>query len=148
MYLQLCPISAMCMQRYQSRLSGRLSACVQVSQLGAMAAPALMMLTQLPSAASVPFFVWGPTAIGAGLLLWLLPDTLGASIPASVQVRPCQLAAFCPPQSQALTCRTWTYSQAVKPVCAMRSLCTMSAESGCCLLGYWILFHSTQSPFH
>ncbi len=76
----------MYMQRYQSCLSGRPSACVQVSQLGAMAAPALMMLTQLPSAASVPFFVWGPTAIAAGLLLWLLPDTLGASIPASVQV--------------------------------------------------------------
>ena len=78
----------LCMQRDQSCLSGRSSACVQVSQLGAMAAPALMMLAQLPSAASVPFFVWGPTAIAAGLLLWLLPDTLGASIPASVQVRP------------------------------------------------------------
>ncbi|KAA6423242.1 MAG: hypothetical protein FRX49_06694 [Trebouxia sp. A1-2] len=62
-----------------------LAAAAQVSQVGAMAAPALMMLTQLPSAASVPFFVWGPTAIAAGLLLWLLPDTLGASIPASVQ---------------------------------------------------------------
>ena len=66
-----------------------------------MAAPALMMLTQLPSAASVPFFVWGPTAIAAGLLLWLLPDTLGASIPASVQVRALPVGCFCYPQSQA-----------------------------------------------
>ncbi|DBA92174.1 TPA: hypothetical protein ACH3X1_015889 [Trebouxia sp. C0004] len=65
-----------------------LAAAAQASQLGAMAAPALMMLTQLPSAASVPFFVWGPTAVVAGLLLWLLPDTLGASIPTSVQVSP------------------------------------------------------------
>lgn len=62
-----------------------LAAAAQVSQVGAMAAPALTMLTQLPSAASVPFFVWGPTTIAAGLLLWLLPDTLGASVPASVQ---------------------------------------------------------------
>ncbi len=78
----------MCIQRYHSRLSVKACVFVQVSQVGAMAAPALMMLTQLPSAASVPFFVWGPTAIAAGLLLWLLPDTLGACIPASVQVRP------------------------------------------------------------
>ena len=54
--------------------------------MGALAAPAMMMLTQLPSAASAPFFVWGPTAIAAGLLMWLLPDTLGASVPEYVQV--------------------------------------------------------------
>ncbi len=60
--------------------------CMQTAQVGAMAAPAMMMLNQLPSAASVPFFVWGPTAIAAGLLMWLLPDTLGASVPETIQV--------------------------------------------------------------
>ena len=51
-----------------------------------MAASAMMVLTQLPAAATVPFIVWGPTTIAAGLLLWLLPDTLGASMPETVQV--------------------------------------------------------------
>ena len=53
-----------------------------------MAASAMMMLMlmQLPAAASVPFFVWGPTTIAAGLLIWLLPDTFGASMPETVQV--------------------------------------------------------------
>ena len=51
-----------------------------------MAAPAIMMLTQLPAAASVPFFVWGPITTAAGVLMWLLPDTLGASTPETMQV--------------------------------------------------------------
>lgn len=51
-----------------------------------MVAPAMMMLTQLPAAASVPFLVWGPVTIAAALLLWLLPDTLGTSIPETMQV--------------------------------------------------------------
>ena len=55
--------------------------------MGAMAAPAMMMLTQLPAAASVPFFVWGPVTVAAALLLWLLPDTLGTSIPDTMQVQ-------------------------------------------------------------
>ena len=55
--------------------------------MGAMAAPAMMMLTQLPAAASVPFFVWGPVTVADALLLWLLPDTLGTSIPDTMQVQ-------------------------------------------------------------
>ncbi len=94
-----------------------------------MAAPAVMMLTQLPSPASVPFFVWGPTAIAAGLLLWLLPDTLGASIPASVQVRALPVGCFLLSPVASLDV------QSVKPVCAVLSLYTMPAESGGCLLG-------------
>ena len=46
----------------------------------------MMMLTQLPAAAAVPFFVWGPVTVAAALLLWLLPDTLGSSIPETMQV--------------------------------------------------------------
>lgn len=47
----------------------------------------MMMLTQLPAAASVPFFVWGPVTVAAALLLSLLPDTLGTSIPETMQVQ-------------------------------------------------------------
>ena len=60
---------------------------MQTAQFGAMTAPAMMMLTQLPAAASVPFLVWGPVTVAAALLLWLLPDTLGTSIPETMQVQ-------------------------------------------------------------
>lgn len=59
---------------------------LQAGHVGAMAGPAMMMLTQLPAAASVPFFVWSPVTIAAALLLSLLPDTLGSSIPETMQV--------------------------------------------------------------
>ena len=66
---------------------------MQATQVGALAAPAMMMLTQLPAAAAVPFFVWGPTAVAAGLLIWLLPDTLGTSLPETIQVMLARVAA-------------------------------------------------------
>jgi hypothetical protein len=34
---------------------------------------------------------------------------------------------FCHPESQALMCGAWTHGRAVEPVCAVLSLCTMSA---------------------
>jgi len=42
-----------------------------------------------------------------------------------------QACTLCYPQLQALTRRAWTHSQAMKPICAVLSVCTMSAESGC-----------------
>lgn len=78
-YLHSCPSAHL-------PFTNEVGKAVQVSQVGALAAPAMMLLTQLPSAASAPFFVWGPTAVAAGLLMWLLPDTLGASVPEYVQV--------------------------------------------------------------
>ncbi|KAL3156934.1 hypothetical protein ABBQ38_001196 [Trebouxia sp. C0009 RCD-2024] len=65
--------------------NGALITTAQAGHVGAMAGPAMMMLTQLPAAASVPFFVWGPVTIAAALLLSLLPDTLGSSVPETMQ---------------------------------------------------------------
>ncbi len=58
-------------------------------------------------------------------------DKTGTLTGSEVSHSICLHMPYCCPQSQALTPRAWTHGRAVKPVCAMLSLCTMSAVSGC-----------------
>eukprot|EP00878_Enallax_costatus_P038637 GHUV01044027.1.p2 GENE.GHUV01044027.1~~GHUV01044027.1.p2 ORF type:complete len:144 (+),score=15.71 GHUV01044027.1:433-864(+) len=61
----------------------------QASRLGSIAAPFMLMLgTQLNivSAAFIPYMVFGGVSALAGLLVLLLPETLGAPMPESMEV--------------------------------------------------------------
>ena len=71
------------------------------------------------------------------LLLPFLPPFLLSPFCCPLSVVPFLLSLFCCPLSvvpfllQALMRRAWTHGRAVKPVCAVLSLCAMSAVSRC-----------------
>ncbi|XP_013411592.1 solute carrier family 22 member 15 [Lingula anatina] len=60
-----------------------ISFCASVSRLGAVIAPQILALRHIYK--PLPFIVWGTLTIATALLPFLLPETLGLSLPQTLE---------------------------------------------------------------
>jgi hypothetical protein len=60
----------------------------QVARAGSIAAPFILLLgQQLGSNTFAPFIIYGSTSLLAGVMLMTMPETLGAAMPETLEVR-------------------------------------------------------------
>ena len=60
----------------------------QLARAGSIAAPFILLLgQQMGSATFLPFIIYGATSLLAGMMLMAMPETLGAPMPETMEVR-------------------------------------------------------------